>query len=56
MNEEYPETECPKCGAPMYYLENSSRVQDGVKTIDLICENCLHVEERTFVVVDRKEW
>jgi hypothetical protein len=49
------ERRCPKCGAQMYALPDTDTTTWGVQTIDLICENCLHVETVTTVVAERKE-
>ena len=35
---------CPKCGAPLYMLNYSDWTLNGVKTVELVCERCLHTE------------
>ena len=48
------EKRCPKCGEPLYLLPYSEATNEGVRTYDAICENCLHVEQVT-VLVAREE-
>lgn len=49
------ERRCPKCGAPLYLVPESETVTWGVLTVDLICENCLHVERVTTVVAEKED-
>lgn len=49
------ERRCPRCGAQMYALPDTDTTTWGVRTIDLICEECLHAETVTTVVAERKE-
>lgn len=46
------ERRCPKCGAPLYMLNYSDWTLNGVKTVELVCERCLHTER---VVTVRKD-
>jgi hypothetical protein len=55
MRVEMTERRCPKCGAPMYLLPDTDTTTWGVRTVDLICEECLHVETVTTVVAAREE-
>lgn len=49
------ERRCPRCGAQMYALPDTDTTTWGVRTIDLICEECLHVETVTTVVAKKGE-
>lgn len=48
------ERPCPKCGRPLYAIPDSDTSTWGVREIELICENCLHVE-RVITIVAEKE-
>lgn len=48
------ERRCPKCGSPLYLIPDSETTTWGVREVDLICENCLHVE-RVITLVAEKE-
>lgn len=43
------ERRCPKCGAPLYMLLYSDWSLNGVRTVELTCERCLHSERVTTV-------
>lgn len=47
------ERKCPMCGHPMYLLPDSGITYDGIRVIDAICENCLHIEQVTTVVAKK---
>lgn len=42
---------CPKCGAPLYMRLYSDWSLNGVRTVELACERCLHSER--VVTVER---
>ena len=45
------ERRCPKCGALLYMLNYSDWTLNGVRTVELVCERCLHTER--VVTVDK---
>jgi hypothetical protein len=49
------ERRCPKCGEPMYVLPYSDMTKGEIKTMDAICENCLHVEQVTVIAAKREK-
>ena len=49
------ERRCPKCGAPLYLIPDSDTTTWGIREVDLICENCLHVERVITVVAEKEE-
>lgn len=49
------ERSCPICGSPLLPLYDSDTTTWGVRTIDLLCENCLHVEQLVTVVATEEE-
>ncbi len=55
LGEEVTEIErrCPKCGEPMYMLTDRDWTLGEVRTVDLICANCLHTDKLTTIVVRR---
>ena len=46
---------CPKCGCEMLPVPDSGATNDGVTVMDVICQNCLHVEQATFIVARRDD-
>lgn len=55
MRVEMVERRCPKCGRPLFFVPDSETTTWGVHEVDLICENCLHVERVVTIVAKRKE-
>jgi RNase P subunit RPR2 len=49
------ERRCPKCGSPLYLIPDSETTTWGVHEVDLICENCLHVERVTTIVAEKED-
>lgn len=45
------EKPCPKCGHTMHAIEEGSVANWGVKTVTVICPNCLHMETHSFLLV-----
>ena len=43
--------QCPKCGYDLRVIEDNSVTNDGIKTVTLICANCLHMEPYSFPLV-----
>lgn len=43
-----PTKPCPKCGHIMRVIEDRSVTNDGIKTVTLICANCLHMEPYSY--------
>lgn len=39
---------CPKCGYTMRVIEDGSVTNDGIKTVTMICANCLHMEPHSY--------
>lgn len=46
--------QCPKCGHQLRVIEDNSVTNDGIKTVTLICANCLHMEPYSFLLVKMK--
>jgi len=42
--------QCPKCGTEMTMLTYSTRLHNGIKTVSMVCENCLHTEDVSLLV------
>lgn len=49
------ERTCPKCGERMCLLPSSEWSLWGLRTIEAICPNCLHVERFEGIVAERDE-
>lgn len=47
------ERRCPKCGAPLYLLAYSDWTLNGVRTVEMVCEECLHTERITTIDSDK---
>ena len=47
------ERTCPKCGDRMLVLPSSERSLWGLRTVEAICPNCMHVERHEYIVAER---
>jgi len=49
------ERRCPKCGEPLYLLPDRDWTLGDVRTVDIICANCLFTDTITTVVARKQE-
>lgn len=47
--------DCPRCGHEMRLVPYSSKTDNGIKVVDAMCPNCLHVENVSFVIARKGE-